>query len=1055
MHRRFATFSTVLGALVLAAAMPLRAAVPAHRIVVNTGSVDAAGTLIARTPPLPDTLRVLAIRVDFQPDTLSTTTGDGSFFYEIPAGEDPENWRIDPPPHDSLYFADQLFALRRYYERFSRGKLTLTGRLNSGGDSGGDLFPAGAQDAYTLPYPIWHINYGDGDERRLNETLTQLFIDAWTLADEDPDVNLSRYDLYLIFHAGAGNEFDTGFDTTPFDIPSVVISPNDLTDYGGLPGELTLTSGTLRWGAILPETQRQGDVEVGLLGTIVHQAGYLLGMPHLYDTETGNPAIGMFGVMDRGFGGFFGLIPTPPSAWTRAYMGWDSVTTISSGDVELGALNLPDERFTGGLDRLVKVPINEHEYYLLESRLRDPEGDSLTYGYDRDSLRITFHDNYTVDVDPGFRVLVDVDDPDFDLPASGVLVWHIDQSVIDQKLDSDRLQTNRDWRAVDLEEMDGSEDIGNTYEFLTPSYGTEYGIREDAFYAGNELWQEANGPYPVEFSPATIPSTRANNGGESHITLRNVSAIDDTMTLTVVNTWEQGAFPHTLDWADGNVDLTFADLDGDDSLELVLWDEGCEIAAYRADGSPFAADTFLVKLPAGNYTLLTGSTPGMVYAVGENADYALHEDGGGFVAYLLASYASGSPPLGAALIGKPGQETLVTLRSSATGYLLRQDYQGMLPAIFSSVHVDTLDEVGSLVRLGPVGSDTLLVVLSSGKLLGVLKSQAAPGPAETLSSAPGLRAGETVGNPLSADFDGDGLQDAAALTSRGRFIVWYASDGSGWNEAQLQTPEDLPSSLYPADVDRDGFPELAGVVQRSLLGLEANGLVSEGTPVTLSTGNGLPMPANALFADVNGQDVVNLLVPSVIEPGRVAIAGYELSDGRSLPGFPLDFGYLSGQHPPRTGIADLDGDGDLELVTVTRGPGVPELRVYDLPARGGGTAKVFWGLADGDAAKGRAYPFTSQATGSGSTRTLADAYIWPNPVRQRTAHLRFFGVSGGRASLRVYDLVGRLVTEKSSPVTSGTDNEITFTVGDWPSGVYVARLQAGGSHTLIRFAVVR
>ncbi|MFH0882078.1 MAG: hypothetical protein V2A56_03755, partial [bacterium] len=223
------TVTSVLIILGLFVALRTNAATPARALAVRTGEPRGINTLIARTPPLPDTLRVIAIRVDFQPDTLNTTTGDGSFFYEIPNGEDPENWRIDPPPHDSLYFADQLYALRRYFERHSRGKLALTGRQNNGPESGGDLFPVGAQAAYTLSYPIWHVNYGNGDNQRLNETLTQLFIDAWTLADADPDVNLSDYDLFLIFHAGAGNEFDTGFDTTPFDIPSVVIGPNDLT----------------------------------------------------------------------------------------------------------------------------------------------------------------------------------------------------------------------------------------------------------------------------------------------------------------------------------------------------------------------------------------------------------------------------------------------------------------------------------------------------------------------------------------------------------------------------------------------------------------------------------------------------------------------------------------------------------------------------------------------------------------------------------------------------------------------------------------------------------
>ena len=1046
------TGSAVLLLLGLAGAPRIEAVTPTRALAMKTGEPHGISSLIPRTPPLPDTLRVIAIRVDFQPDTLSTTTGDGSFFYEIPEGEDPENWRIDPPPHDSLYFADQLYALRRYYERHSRGKVTLTGRLNDGDASGGDLFPSGAQAAYTLSYPIWHINYGDGDEQRLNETLTQLFIDAWTLADADPNVNLSDYDLFLIFHAGAGNEFDTGGDTTPFDIPSVVIGPSDLTSYADLPGALVLNSGSLTWGAILPETQRQGDIEVGLLGTVVHQVGFLLGMPHLYDTNTGDPGIGMFGVMDRGFGGFFGLIPTPPSAWTRAYMGWDSVTTIQTGDVELGSLNLPDSLFTGGLDRLVKVPINENEYYLLESRLRDPEEDSLTYGYDRDGHRITFHDDYSVDIEDGFRVLVDVDDPDFDLPASGVLVWHIDQSVIDRKLADDKLQTDRSWRAVDLEEMDGSEDIGNTYEFLTPSYGTEYGIREDAFYAGNDLWQDANGSHAVEFGPFTIPSTMANNGGESHITLTNVSSINDTMTLRVVNTWEQGNFPKILDWASGKVNFTFAQLENSDSLNLVLWDDAGTVMAYRADGTPLAADTVLAQLPSGEYTLLAGLYPGELFAFSQNADYCNSGTPGVFTPTLLNSYSQNAPLSGAAVIGQPSLETLVTLRQVGSQYFLRQHFFADLVAIFSHVRQDTLLENGGLVRIGPAGSDSVGIVLESGILRGILKTEAPPSPSIVLAEAPVLKPDETVSNPVSADFDGDGIWDVAARTSLGRMIVWYGSEQ--WGEAHLVDPKDVPSYLLPADIDSDGLPELIGVNDRSLTGFESNGLISEGTPLTLSTQNGLPMPSEGLLADVDGLGGVDLIIPSVIEPGKVAMAGYNLADGRSLSGFPLDFGYLSGQEPPQTGIADLDGDGDLELVTVTHGPVVPELRVYDLPARANGDPRVFWSLSNGDPAGGRAYPFASQLIAASSNRTLDDAYIWPNPIRENLAHIRYFGASSGISTVRVYDLVGRLVLETTAPIRDNVDNEVVFEVTNWPSGVYVARLEADGKHTLIRFAVV-
>ncbi|HEB84525.1 MAG TPA: hypothetical protein ENI92_05935, partial [Bacteroidetes bacterium] len=108
--------------------------------------LPAAGDL--RHPGLPDTLRLVAIRVEFAPDSLTTTTGDGSFLYALPDSIAPEDWLLDPPPHDSTYFADQLYGLRRYYEKFSRGKVTITGARDSGPTSGGDIFPLGEETAY-------------------------------------------------------------------------------------------------------------------------------------------------------------------------------------------------------------------------------------------------------------------------------------------------------------------------------------------------------------------------------------------------------------------------------------------------------------------------------------------------------------------------------------------------------------------------------------------------------------------------------------------------------------------------------------------------------------------------------------------------------------------------------------------------------------------------------------------------------------------------------------------------------------------------------------------
>ncbi|MDZ7346990.1 MAG: hypothetical protein ONA69_09400, partial [candidate division KSB1 bacterium] len=70
-------------------------------------SNERVGRLLSegRRPHLPDTLKVLALRVQFIRDSLKTTTGDGTFDLSHS-----DEYLIDRPPHDRIYFEHQLLA---------------------------------------------------------------------------------------------------------------------------------------------------------------------------------------------------------------------------------------------------------------------------------------------------------------------------------------------------------------------------------------------------------------------------------------------------------------------------------------------------------------------------------------------------------------------------------------------------------------------------------------------------------------------------------------------------------------------------------------------------------------------------------------------------------------------------------------------------------------------------------------------------------------------------------------------------------------------------------
>ncbi|HEX7070931.1 MAG TPA: hypothetical protein VF190_09005, partial [Rhodothermales bacterium] len=65
---------------------------------------------------------VIALRVEFQPDTTRFTTGDGTFGGDLYDGLAP---KLDPLPHDSAYFDAHLTFLEQYVNHVSDGKASV------------------------------------------------------------------------------------------------------------------------------------------------------------------------------------------------------------------------------------------------------------------------------------------------------------------------------------------------------------------------------------------------------------------------------------------------------------------------------------------------------------------------------------------------------------------------------------------------------------------------------------------------------------------------------------------------------------------------------------------------------------------------------------------------------------------------------------------------------------------------------------------------------------------------------------------------------------------
>ena len=302
------------------------------------------------------------IRVSFQTDELVGTTGNGDFLFTSDFDMCNE-YTIDPLPHDKSYFESQLNAVDNYFRSVSYDKFGIDLENSV-------IYPESDKASYQLANTMEYYHPYSQDNLH-EERIIELFIEALELANAVDGLEFSSDDLIVIVHAGIGQDFSLPFlDPTPEDIPSTYIDSDMLADYNG--GSVIIGNSIIEHGIIIPETQNHllydiaetmfansdtpCEYQFGLTGTFALMMGFAVGLPPLWDTESGQSGIGVFGLMDQGSNNGRGMVPAPPDAWTRKYAGWEEPTIVKPGTtVHLASRSE---------DNLIQLDINSSEYFL-------------------------------------------------------------------------------------------------------------------------------------------------------------------------------------------------------------------------------------------------------------------------------------------------------------------------------------------------------------------------------------------------------------------------------------------------------------------------------------------------------------------------------------------------------------------------------------------------------------------------------------------------------------------------------------------------------------------
>ena len=157
------------------------------------------------------------------------------------------------------------------------------------------------------------------------------------------------------------------------------------------------------------------------IGVFAHEFGHVFGLPDLYDTDDDNgvsEGAGNWCLMAAGSWGGDGNSPQRPahmSAWSKTYLGW----VLPS----LQTVNLPSASIKNAESNAfaIKVPISTTQSYLVENRQKTKFDDTL--------------------------------------PIGGLLVWKINDTVVNAGLANNSVNANETNQGVELVEADGRNDL--------------------------------------------------------------------------------------------------------------------------------------------------------------------------------------------------------------------------------------------------------------------------------------------------------------------------------------------------------------------------------------------------------------------------------------------------------------------------------------------------------------------------------------------------------------------------------------------------------------------
>lgn len=962
----------------------------------------------------PKVIRILAIKAQFVKEVPDDpqTTGDGHFDLRTKEQfRQSEGHSIDPAPHNNDYFKAHLQALNHYYETVSNGRVTLVY----------DMYPSGTNGTYQLDQTMAYYGLQPPEFG-----LTEFYQDAWAAADADPELQFidpttgaPLYDAYIVFHPGSDqqNNLPNFGDPTPGDL---------FTGYLKLGAPIFVQNDNLMIldGMVMPETVSQDRRVTALNAVMAHEFGHQLGLVDLYDSRTFVTAVGDFALMDNnGFGVNIdlgddvpvlvqGVMPIFPDAWSRAYLGFVDVVTVTSGtNVRVAAAEMSTTE-----TQVVLVPINADEYFLIENRRTDIDGDGVTNLQADEATDVILHPR-----SPGSAA--NNREYDFLIPGSGMLIWHVDELAARLDYDGDGVNNFDD---NDLQWFNFPSDTrrwDNRHQFLTlmeadgsidliREYRAGYGRQRDLF--------EINGN--SNFGPFTNPNSAANTGAYSGITIDNISAAVLTMTCRIRTDGRGTHWPNFV--GRGASPMRVYDLNSD-GIEEIITTVDNYVLAYRFDGTsyfqPIAGTEVVVERPTLYGDGVAKDTLAVFGRVAADRKFAMplaigDLDGDGFPE----------------VVGGTNKFTIAAFNSrtlSQVGEAVKR-FEVFIdePIAIAPIILDYDATIS--------GKEILLYTMTNRKLVldkngTVIVNEAATWPYrvltdslhqfELISPEGGMRGNvdaTRIRGAAAGDFDRNGTYETCEVYLDGILRINYAA-----NPLAIDVGGPIFSEISLGDINNDGHVEILFCGDNLIYAYNYNGTPVEDFPIIVNPANPAgPLRSSPTLVDIDANGVMEIFVGTA----NGELSGFDIK-GHRLENF------------PRAAGGNIDSPIAIAR-TVTAGLALAQSREGEISAFSIARAQDRdWNTQYGGVNNTGSYTRGLPAI-KVSEEAISYVYNYPNPAADQTT-IRFALRQSGMVSLKFYNTAGDLVLESSVAAIAGTDNEHLVDTSKLAAGVYFCQLE--------------